>query len=59
MAGAVTLRPRYWSLLRGRRVVLVDDILTTGATAEVCVKALLEHGCLSVDILVAARVTLA
>ncbi|OOL19830.1 hypothetical protein AL01_02395 [Bombella intestini] len=58
MAGAITVRPRYRDLLRGRSVVLVDDILTTGATAEACAKALLEHECVSVDILVTARVTL-
>lgn len=58
MAGAITVRPRYRDLLRGRSVVVVDDILTTGATAEACAKALLEHECISVDILVTARVTL-
>ena len=58
MAGAIMVRDRYRDGLRGRRIILVDDILTTGATAEACAKALLEHGCVSVDILVAARVTL-
>lgn len=58
MAGAIMLQDRYCDVLRGRSVLLVDDILTTGATAEECAKALLENGCVSVDILVAARVTL-
>ena len=40
----------------GRRLVLVDDVLTTGATVEGCTKALLRAGAQSVDVLVFARV---
>lgn len=42
--------------LRGRRVLLIDDVLTTGATAEACARALLEAGARSVDLAVVARV---
>ena len=39
----------------GRRVVLIDDVLTSGATASACAQVLLDAGALSVDIAVLAR----
>jgi len=53
---AFLVAPRYAALIPGRRVVLVDDVLTTGATAEECVRALLEAGAAGVDLLTLARV---
>jgi ComF family protein len=41
--------------VRGSSVLLVDDVLTTGATASLCAKALLCEGARSVDLLTVAR----
>ena len=40
----------------GRRLILIDDVLTSGATADACARALLRAGAAQVDVLVFARV---
>lgn len=42
--------------LDGRRVLLVDDVLTTGATANTCAAVLKKSGAIAVDLLTLARV---
>ena len=42
--------------ITGRRVVLIDDVLTSGATSDACARALLRAKAAQVDVLVFARV---
>lgn len=44
------------SAIEGKAVLLVDDVLTTGATVGECARALLGAGARSVDVLTLARV---
>ena len=55
VAGAFAVRPGWDGEIAGRRVLLVDDVLTTGATASACTTALLTAGAARVDLLVGAR----
>ncbi len=54
--GAFEVPPAAKPRLAGRRLVLVDDVYTSGATAAACARALKRGGAASVDILCWARV---
>ena len=56
VAGAFAVPEARRRQVEGRRIVLIDDVLTTGATAEACAKALLKTGASAVDVAVVARV---
>lgn len=54
--GAFRVPPEGKAEVAGRRLVLIDDVLTSGATADACARALLRAGAGNVDVLVFARV---
>ena len=54
--GAFRARASAQREIEGRRLILVDDVLTSGATLEACARALLRAGVAQVDVLVFARV---
>lgn len=56
VAGAFAIVPGQTGAIRSRRLLVIDDVLTTGATAEAVAETLLEAGAHAVDLLVLARV---
>ncbi|HZZ67407.1 MAG TPA: ComF family protein [Phenylobacterium sp.] len=56
VAGAFEVPPRRAHRVAGKRILLIDDVMTTGATAEGCARALKAAGALRVDVAVVARV---
>lgn len=54
--GAFAVRPAHRDRVRGARIVLVDDVFTTGATVGECAKVLTRAGAVRVDVLTLARV---
>ncbi|MSP76150.1 MAG: ComF family protein [Rhodospirillaceae bacterium] len=53
---AFEIHPRWAAEVAGKTVLLVDDVLTTGATAEACARVLQRGGARYVDVLTLARV---
>ncbi len=52
---AFTIRARKVPIVTGRRVLLIDDVHTTGATVKACSHVLLRAGATAVDVLSVAR----
>lgn len=54
--GAFAVPPGRRALVKGRRVLVVDDVYTTGATVSAVARALVRAGAEAVDVLTFARV---
>jgi ComF family protein len=57
LAGALRVPKRRSARIEGRNVLLIDDVITTGATVEACARALKRAGAARVDVLALALVT--
>lgn len=56
VAGAFQVRPSAVRKIAGKRVLLIDDVMTTGATLRAATKALDKAGAAKVSVLTLARV---
>ena len=56
VAGAFRVDKDNAPRIKGRKLVVVDDVITTGATAQACARVLTLAGAARVDVLALARV---
>jgi ComF family protein len=56
VARSISVNPARAAKLRGKNVLLIDDVLTTGATVDACTRVLKAAGARGVDVLTLARV---
>lgn len=56
LRGAFSVRAKWRDILRDKRVLLIDDVMTTGATVEAAARVLGRAGAARVEVLTLARV---
>ena len=52
---AFAVRPHYADQVEQKHILLIDDVMTTGATIHACTRALLKAGATRVDVLTFSR----
>jgi ComF family protein len=55
LSEAFAVNPESIDLIRGKKLILVDDVVTTGATTDICARVLCSAGALSVTVISIAR----
>lgn len=58
LRGAFFVTEKGKNAIAGKQVLLIDDVMTTGATVEACAKALRRAGAAKIDVLTFARVVM-
>ncbi len=56
VANAFSINPKFTSTLRGKKILIVDDVMTTGATVDACAKTLKKVHPKEIFVLTIARV---
>lgn len=56
LQGAIAPHPKRVATLKGRKIVLIDDVMTSGATLAACTQACFDAGAKDVCVLALARV---
>ncbi len=55
ISGAFKINQKYAAILKDKKILLVDDVITTGATADECAKILLKAKVAKVEVLALAK----
>lgn len=55
ISGAFNVNDKFSTILEGKRILLIDDVITTGATADECAKILKKARVANVDVLTLAK----
>lgn len=55
VTGAFGINSKYKDAIKGKTILLIDDVITTGATIEACTRTMLRAGAKNVNVLTLAR----